>query len=138
MALLPEFSLVPFPEQLGPYWYTSSAVEAMILKSLVLGMGTGNSMSTFVARTFVSAKQAFVSARRTLMTTNPQFGRGLAAVWPQVGRGLAAVWSEATTPLLPYPIKLQAAFEAAAGLVALLLNCLNLGQCEPVRGEDGI
>ena len=82
-----EFSLVPFPAQLGPYWYTSSAVEATIMKSLVLGMGTGNGMSIFVARTFVSAKQAFVSARRTLMTTNPQFGRGLAVVWPQFGRG---------------------------------------------------
>ena len=40
VALLPEFSLVPFSDQLSPCWYTSSAVEAMVMKRLVLGMGT--------------------------------------------------------------------------------------------------
>ena len=68
----------------------------------------------------------------------PWFGRGLAVVWPWFGRGLAVVWSATIPPLLPYPIKLQAAFETAAGLVALLLNCLNLSQRESVRGKNGV
>ena len=67
------------------------------------------------------------------MVANPQFGRRLAVVWPRFGRGLAA----ALLLLFFYPIKLQAAFEAAAGLVSLL-HCLNLSQREPIRGKDGI
>ena len=73
-------------------------------------------------------------AIRGLAAVWPLFGRGLAAVWPLFGRGLAA----ALPPLFFYPIKLQAAFEAAAGLVSLLLHCLNLGQREPVSGKNSV
>lgn len=72
VALLPEFSLVPFPEQLGPYWYTSSAVEATVMRGLVLRIGTGNVLS-------VSDARPSMSASRTSMAANLLFGRVLAA-----------------------------------------------------------